>query len=385
MSAFESLSQKNGLKATKTVLNKQQSGVDAVQKANPQVPTFTMAQLNNMKADIDKENNAIPADETPSMREARIRTIGNQKGVANGIRVNYGVDANEQDKPDFPVAKKPQPVQPKQMSYAEMFKFLNPEAKETPEQKAKREKREKRNAVIAAIGDGLRALSNMYFSTKGAKVVHDPQTDISPIMQRRKQMIDAQREKNRAAWLSGYQRALALDEEARKNKATLAEQMRYHDIIAKNNDVKNDLSQQRIDLSKIRITNQKEYNDARLKLDEAFKKGQISIQERRLAIQALNAQASMIRAKKSGSGRSGGGKGSSKVDWDEEYMKLYGEDPKAVDNAAEQVAGAGIKPTTTAGRKQIVKKVRAQKAAKPAKENNGGASNGNWASGLSLK
>ena len=96
----------------------------------------------------------------------------------------------------------------------------------------------------------------------------------------------------------------------------------------------------------------------------------------------MNAETGRIRANKSGGGRGSRG-GSSKEDWDSEYLKLNGEYPSEVENASETVAKGGIKPNTAAGRKQVVKIVRKKIA------NNGGGSShggggkkGNWASGL---
>lgn len=387
MNALDMLSQKNGLKTTKTVLGKQQSGVDAAKKANPQQPTFTMGQLNTMKAGIDKENAAIPKDETPTMREARMRTIANQQGVMNGINVNAGVDADENDNPSVPIVKKEErkPEQHKQMSYAEIFKALNPEVEETPEQKARREKRERRNKTIAAIGDGLRALSNMYFATKGAKVIHNPQSDLSPVMQRRKQMIDEQREKNKATWLNGYQRALALDEEARKNKATLAEQMRYHDMIAKNNEDKNDLSQQRINLSRYRLENLNDFNERKLQIDKDYKDGLLTEKAKSNAIAQLNADANMLRAQKSGNGSSSSGRKGNYSGNVEEYITLKQNDPKGMAEAEAEARKLGYSPKTASGkaaarviyqRKHGKTNQTVKPAAKPAKKNNSGAAKG---------
>ena len=78
-----------------------------------------------------------------------------------------------------------------------MYKILNPELNETAEQMANREKKERTKARIAALGDGLRALSNIYFATKGAKVVHNPESDMTKAVNKRKAYMDAQREKNR--------------------------------------------------------------------------------------------------------------------------------------------------------------------------------------------
>lgn len=357
MKASDMLRQKNGLKTTQSVLNKQQSGVDAAQKvAQTQAPVFTQQQLDAAGKKIDQINAATPTD--GAMKAARAKTIATQQAIANGVDVNQSVPSDEEDKPSVPIVKKEEPKpQAKQLSYADMYKMLNPEQEETAEQKERREKKERTKARIAAIGDGLRALSNIYFSTKGAKVVHNPESDITKVVNKRKEYMDAQREKNRAAWLTGYQRAMALDEEARKKDMTFAELVRYHNMMNENNKTKNDQGQQRIDINRMRITNQQEYNQARLELDRLRREDKITQQEQELAIKRLNAQANQHRASKSGGGHGGRG-GSSKEDWDAEYLKLNGEYPSEVADANETVANGGIKPNSSAGRKQVVKIVR---------------------------
>ena len=230
MSALSYLQQKNGLKTTQTVVNKQQSGEDAEQKANPvlQASTLTESQLQDAGKKIDNANNA--ASQNDAMKE---RTIATQQAIKNGVNVNQDPDAeNDDDIANIPVVK--QDETPKRMSYADMFKAMygNDGEEETEEQKKKRLKRERTNAIIASVGDGLRALSNMYFATKNAKVNHNPEQDMSATMLKRKQLLDTQREKNRAAWLRGYQKAQELDENARKNDMTAAEAVRYHNQLA---------------------------------------------------------------------------------------------------------------------------------------------------------
>lgn len=283
MKASDMLRQNNGLKTTQSVLNKQQSGVDAAQKvAQTQAPVFTQQQLDAAGKKIDQMNAATPTD--GAMKAARAKTIATQQAIANGVDVNQSVPSDEEDKPSVPIVKKEeQKPQPKQLSYTDMYKMLNPEKVETSEQKERREKKERTKARIAAIGDGLRALSNIYFATKGAKVVHNPESDITNEVNKRKAYIDAQMEKNRASWLAGYQRALALDEEARNNDLTLAEQIRYHNMLNENNKIKAEQGQQRIDqgnrrldLSKIKYTNDAEYKDNQLKIKKMLADGQIS-------------------------------------------------------------------------------------------------------------
>lgn len=283
MKASDMLRNNNGLKTTQSVLNKQQSGVDAANKvAQTQAPVFTQQQLDAAGKKIDQINAATPTD--GAMKAARAKTIATQQAIANGVDVNQSVPSDEEDKPSVPIVKKEEPKpQAKQLSYADMYKILNPEQEETAEQKERREKKERTKARIAAIGDGLRALSNIYFATKGAKVVHNPDSDITKVVNKRKEYMNAQRERNQAAWLAGYQRAMALDEEARKNDLTLAEQIRYHDMLNENNKTKADQGQQRIDqgnrrldLSKMKYTNDAEYKDNQLKIKKMLADGQIS-------------------------------------------------------------------------------------------------------------
>lgn len=268
MKASDMLRNNNGLKTTQSVLNKQQSGVDAAQKASPE-----QMNMNTAQAMLQGKGEQL----TPS-KDAHEQAARMNQQTAEGM-LNGSIPTDE---PSVPIVKKDEP-QPKQLSYADMYKMLNPEREETAEQKANREKKERTKARIAALGDGLRALSNIYFSTKGAKVVHNPESDMTQVVNKRKAYMDAQRERNRAAWLAGYQRAMALDEEARKNDLTLAEQIRYHDMQNDINKVKADQGQQRIDqgnrrldLSKLKYTNDAEYKDNQLKIKKMLADGQIS-------------------------------------------------------------------------------------------------------------
>lgn len=378
MKASDMLRNKNGLKTTQSVLNKQQSGVDAANKvAQTQAPVFTQQQLDAAGKKVDQMNAATPTDD--AMKAARAKTIATQQAIANGVDVNQGAPSDEEDKPSVPIVKKPEPAveQPKQLSYADMYKMLNPEMNETDEQRANREKKERTKARIAALGDGLRALSNIYFATKGAKVVHNPESDMTKVVNKRKAYMDAQREKNRASWLAGYQRALALDEEARKNNLTLAEQMRYHDMQNDINKVKNDQGQQRIDqgnrrldLSKMKYDTDADYKKSILAIKKALADGQISHWQAQEAIQRINAATGRIRANKSGSGGSRTGSYSGEVD---EYMDLMEKDPEGMAEAAKEVKKMGYSPKTAAGKK--AQKIAYQRKHGKGKQNHTSSSN----------
>ena len=307
MSALSYLQQKNGLKTTQTVVNKQQSGEDAEQKANPvlQASTLTESQSQDAGKKIDNANNA--ASQNDAMKE---RTIATQQAIQKGVNVNQDPGPeNDDDIANIPVVK--QDETPKRMSYADMFKAMdgNDGEEETEEQKKKRLKRERTNAIIASVGDGLRALSNMYFATKNAKVNHNPEQDMSAAILKRKQLLDTQRDKNRAAWLRGYQKAQELDENARKNDMTAAEAVRYHNQLAEiaarkgdQNDRKLDQNQQKIDLTKFKYTNDKEYKDKLYELETAYKENRISIDQYNATTKRMAEERRVSKAKESSQG-----------------------------------------------------------------------------------
>ncbi len=342
MKASDMLRNNNGLKTTQSVLNKQQSGVDAAQKASPE-----QMNMNTAQAMLQGKGEQLTPPKDAHEQAARMNQQ-TAEGMLNG--------SIPTDKPSVPIVKKDErKPQPKKLSYADMYKMLNPESEETAEQKANREKKERTKARIAALGDGLRALSNIYFSTKGARVVHNPESDMTKVVNKRKEYMDAQRERNRAAWLAGYQRAMALDEEARKNDLTLAEQIRYHDMMNENNKTKNDQGQQRIDqgnrrldLSKMKYDTDADYKKSVLAIKKALADGQISHWQAQEAIQRMNADTGRIRANKSGRSSSRTGSYSGEVD---EYMDLMEKDPEGMAEAAREVKKMGYSPKTAAGKK----------------------------------
>lgn len=349
MKASDMLRNNNGLKTTQSVLNKQQSGVDAAQKvAQTQAPVFTQQQLDAAGKKVDQMNAATPQNETPTMKAAREKTIATQQAIANGVDVNQGAPSDEEDKPSVPIVKKPEPAaeQPKQLSYADMYKMLNPEMNETAEQRANREKKERTKARIAALGDGLRALSNIYFATNGAKVVHNPELDMTKAVNKRKAYMDAQREKNRASWLAGYQRALALDEEARKNNLTLAEQMRYHDNMDRVNRAK-------VMLDQIRIAQQDEYNKGKLSNQEFANQETIRHHKEQESTSKKKVNAKVTRAQNAGKKKGG----SSKENYNKTLAGLTTEDPNGVRAVTRSLKRAGVPQNA----QTIVEAYRAQK------------------------
>lgn len=75
-------------------------------------------------------------------------------------------------------------------------------ANETEEERKKREKREKSKRVIAAVGDGIRALSNLYFTSQYAPNMYNPDDTQLAKVDTRQEKLKAEREANRDKYLN---------------------------------------------------------------------------------------------------------------------------------------------------------------------------------------
>lgn len=109
--------------------------------------------------------------------------------------------------------------EPRRLSYVQMYEMMNRGNRpETPEEKAAREKREKREAVLSAVGDGISALSNLFFTTKGAPNSYDPRSSMSAAARARWDKLKAEREANLRIYNEGYMRATAMDRQDEKEE-----------------------------------------------------------------------------------------------------------------------------------------------------------------------
>lgn len=81
----------------------------------------------------------------------------------------------------------------RQPSMAEMTKIILGGDQMTPEQKEAEAKRERRAKIFSAIGDGISALANVYFTSKGSPNMYDPKTSMSAKTKEYWDKLNAQR------------------------------------------------------------------------------------------------------------------------------------------------------------------------------------------------
>lgn len=121
-------------------------------------------------------------------------------------------------------------------SYDKMLEYM----KATQVADADAAGRARRRELMAAIGDGISAVSSLYQTTKGAPVTYNPQADMSKVMRDRYDRMIAQRKADSDKYLN----YLNVQHAKEQNEATkayrlqqLAETKRYHDAaIARDED-----------------------------------------------------------------------------------------------------------------------------------------------------
>ena len=99
----------------------------------------------------------------------------------------------------------------------------------TPEEKAAEAKRERRAKIFSAIGDGISALANVFFTSKGAPDMYDPSTSMSAKTKAYWDKLNAERKANEDKYndlLLGAYKADKADKDAKDKWRQQLEQMK---------------------------------------------------------------------------------------------------------------------------------------------------------------
>lgn len=127
--------------------------------------------------------------------------------------------------------------------YEELFKKLNPYTPPTEEELEKEKKKQRRNEIFAAIGDGIMALSNLYFTTQGAPNMYTGRNTMSAATKVRYDKLIKDREEKNTAYFNGLMRARQADDENAHRERSWQRQLgldqeardRYNESIAHRN------------------------------------------------------------------------------------------------------------------------------------------------------
>lgn len=117
-------------------------------------------------------------------------------------------------------------VQPsRRLTYVEMFRQLNPYKPPTQEELEKERKKQRREQIFAAIGDGISALSNLYFTTQYAPNMYSGRNTASQRVKDRWDKLAADRNANMTAYINGLMRARQADDAYNDNERAWQRQL----------------------------------------------------------------------------------------------------------------------------------------------------------------
>lgn len=110
-----------------------------------------------------------------------------------------------------------EPVAPKQMTYTDLHKELyKPMA---PEEKAAQQKRQRNRQIINAVGEGIGALANLYYTNKSGVNAYDPSTSLTKAAKERYDKLLAQQRENEERYKELAYRSGAADIEMAYRRA----------------------------------------------------------------------------------------------------------------------------------------------------------------------
>ena len=171
--------------------------------------------------------------------------------------------------------------------YMDLFKKYY---EESPEEKEAQQKKMKREAIISAIADGSAALSNLAATFAGEKSSFDPRNSMS---EKAYQRWEKQRRENLAERAARFNAALGAMKA--KDAITYQEAMtKYRDAQMRNWEDDNNLAMLKLDWDKEKEKGRLDLQKEKLRIDEMYKKGMLSLKGRDAAIKELNAMGKVV-------------------------------------------------------------------------------------------
>jgi hypothetical protein len=174
-----------------------------------------------------------PAEERLNM-ETEQRTAPETKITEPTILV----DQSKAESSFLPISKGEKVVLPegqkKRKTLTEMYDELNASKMPTQAELEDEQKRRRRNALLSAVGDGISALANVYFTSKGApEVKYDRSASLSARNKARWDKMDQERDANMKAYAVGRMQAEEKDRQQEISDKRFKEQMEQQSELAK--------------------------------------------------------------------------------------------------------------------------------------------------------
>lgn len=227
-------------------------------------------------------------------------------------------------------------------SLEELYKELNPYTPPTAEELEKEKKRQKREQIFNAIGDGISALSNLFFTSQYAPSMYPKGNNLTERSQVRYDKLMKDREEKNEKYYAGLFRARQADERKSEAEREWQRQLGIDDYNRRRDAAKDERDRKLFDLN-VQLQGHKisaAEADARRKGVEAeyaekLVQAKIDTEKARGKAQSASASASNARAKYYGNG---GGSGSKYYgNFDGKEYKTKADYDEAVTTAAREL------------------------------------------------
>lgn len=160
----------------------------------------------------------VPPTVAQPATSAPATTAAPQVTVQPKDRTEHAVEVTTDTEQATPVDERQ--TAPRKMTYTEMYQQMSPYKPPTPEDLEKERKKQKREAIFAAIGEGISAMSNLYFTTQYAPNAFDPSQGMAATTKKRFDQLKKEHEDNQRQYMEGFMRAMRWDaEDADRDKS----------------------------------------------------------------------------------------------------------------------------------------------------------------------
>lgn len=112
-------------------------------------------------------NGGMTDDDKKDVQRMGMGVIDARVNGGNYATINHDTNSSQKNTPIAPTTTAKQPHVERTTEFADMYK-ANTTAPMTDEQRSKQQKRQRRQQTLAAIIDGISALGNVYFASRGA-------------------------------------------------------------------------------------------------------------------------------------------------------------------------------------------------------------------------
>lgn len=163
-----------------------------------------MATINELKKRMAQSSEEKVVLQPLLADEARKRQQVEEQQETKPIEVEHTI---ETDPAKIAVAKE---VEAPKMNFERMAQITDPNRPLSPQEQEKLDKRRRNDAIFSALGDGLSALSNLYFTSQGAyDMSPDPSQSLSAKSKERWDRIKAERDAKDLRFFENVQRRRA--------------------------------------------------------------------------------------------------------------------------------------------------------------------------------